>query len=163
MPLGIRSNSATNPNDELSPLELKNAIEKIADFKYIVSWNEASPTVSPDGSDHLARDTKFGVTFPFKAEIVGVYLTLDTAVTYGNAANDYTINLLNGSTLLLSAAQSLGTVAAGTKTYVPANQNVNFEIGDTVKLRLNQLDGASAAPTDLSSAKVFVEVVYKRR
>ena len=154
--------SEANPTPEFNLEELENSLETVANFKYIATWNEASPTVTPDGTDKLAKDTKFGITFPFKAAIVGFYLTFDTSITRGNAANDYTANILNSSTLLLATAQSVGTLAAGTKIWIPADQNKEVTVGDTIKLRLNQLDGASAAPTDISAAKLLIEVVYTR-
>lgn len=160
--LNLLSKSAVNPNDEFNQTELDHSLSTIGSFKYIIGWSEASPTVTPDGSDKLAKDTKFGATFPFKAKVIGAYLTLDTAVTYGNAANDYTLNLLNGSTTLLATALSLGSLSAGAKKWVPADQNQSFLIGETVKLRMNQLDGSGASPTDISAAKLFVEVVYER-
>ena len=162
MALQLKAKSGVNPQPEFNQEELDNALNVINNFKYIIGWNEASPTITPDGSDHADKDTKFGITFPFNAKIIGVYLTLDTSVTKGNAANDYTLNLLNASTELLAADQSLGTVAAGTKTWIPADQNQTMLSGTTLKLRINQLDGSGASPTDISSAKIFAEVVYER-
>lgn len=113
-----------------------------------------------------ASANHFLMAIPVSAryEIVDVYLVSDTATTSSDGTDNWTfqvVNLGEGFDLIATAKTTNGAeIAADTRYAMGVDQNnekADLTGGDVLELQVTK----NGTPTDLSSAKVLVQVDYK--
>jgi len=127
---------------------------------------ELGQMVAPTGSDQLNVDRRAWKA-PSNSEIVSAYLLSDTA-TSGSAPTDrYEFEVYN-----FTAAQSLSTtpkitdageLAVDTPYALTVDQNAQINSGAEIGLRTDIKDTGAGGPTDLSLAKVRMQINYRVR